>query len=69
MTYFLVEIALCSVVVVAVGTILFLVSVSLVALAKGAVMLARLMCRLSLEIANTVSLSTWRSTERVRTSG
>jgi len=71
--YSLLEIGLCAVIVVAVGTMSFLLAVSLVALAKGAIMFARLLGKVSSETAATVAglglPRAWRSTERVRTSG
>jgi len=69
--YNLLEIGLCAMIVVAVGTMSFLLAVSLVAVAKGAIMLARLLRKVSSETAATLPglLRAWRSTERVRTSG
>ena len=69
MSYFLLELALCGTVVVVVGTLLFLVSVSLVAVAKGSIMLARLLSKLAAEAAPALSPRAWRSTERLRTPG
>jgi hypothetical protein len=67
-TYNQLEIGLCAMVVVAVGTISFLLAVSLVALAKGAIMFARLLRKAWREAPATFPglLRAWRSSERVR---
>lgn len=67
MTYVLLEFVLCAMVVVAIGTLLFLVAVSLVAVAKGAIMFARLVRKVSSEAA--VPLPLRASSERAQTSG
>jgi len=70
-TYALLEMVLCAMVVAAMGSLSFLSAVSLVALAKGAVMFARLLRKVSSDTAATLPglLRAWRSTERVGTSG
>ncbi len=68
MVYSLLEITLCAIIVVAVGTVSFLLAVSLVALAKGAIMFARLLGKVSWDTTASFTglLRAWRSTEHVR---